>query len=850
MPSALPTDLLNRERVRSILAALRRHLLQDDLAALLAETDLEPIDWSFALTVASALCRSNGGSGREQEAVLRICHGCLTLSGPTDAHRIAAITLLERLGNQRAVDLAEEKEVVPTEAWSLAPVPLQLDVIRRRLELGIPLTDGRTLAANQFQREFWTEASRNLWLSVSAPTSAGKSYILKQWFAEQVATTDHYRAVYLVPTRALIEEVSSELRAHFGGSVRVHVLPWGDGIGTSHFELYVMTQERLHLLYQRLPDLHIDTLFIDEAQKFNDGARGVLLQRVLDDTVRRNPSAKVMFASPMAANPEILLEGAPPNVTTHALHSESITVTQNLLWVNQVRGRTDRWIADLISAEGDQPAGEFVLWEKPTPASKRLPYVAVALGDKVGGNVIYVDEPGKAETAARQIYDLLGADRNTRSPRIAEARELIEFSIHPNYELARVLQRGVAFHYGSMPLLVRTAVERLFRDGEIEYLVCTSTLLEGVNLPCRNLFARAPKKGRGHPMTSGDFWNLAGRAGRWGSEFQGNIVCVDTAVQGLWDEAPRERVARPLTRATDTLVDRIRDLRSYLESGDATSCANWPEMPPLLNLLITRSHAGAAFADLPGFDKAPPGELAALADDIETLLSTLETPISIVRRHADISPLAMDQALVHFRASDRPDLMVVVPPEDPNAWVSYRDALGLSDELLGSRFGNEARRNQLGVLAIQWMSGMPLSQIISGRIQYEARKAKPRSDARVIRDVMSDVENEARFNVPRYLACYIDVLATHLVEVGKAELARQMPDLSKLLELGISSQTGFGFIELGLSRTAAIALAEIVSASNLTAAECREWLRNNDITGLDLPKLVRDEIAALVQITT
>ena len=29
-------------------------------------------------------------------------------------------------------------------------------------------------------------------------------------------------------------------------------------------------------------------------------------------------------------------------------------------------------------------------------------------------------------------------------------------------------------------------------------------------------------------MTEIDFWNLAGRAGRQGKEFQGNIICIDT----------------------------------------------------------------------------------------------------------------------------------------------------------------------------------------------------------------------------------------------------------------------------------------------------------------------------------
>src|SRR5690606_17490727 len=105
--------------------------------------------------------------------------------------------------------------------------------------------------------------------------------------------------------------------------------------------------------------------------------------------------------------------------------------------------------------------------------------------------------------------------------------ELAERAVHRKFALTQTVQHGVAFHYGGLPLLLRLEIERCFKEGHLKYLICTSTLVEGVNLPCRNLFVRAPRRGSGHPMTMPDFWNLAGRAGRLGFEFQGNVICIE-----------------------------------------------------------------------------------------------------------------------------------------------------------------------------------------------------------------------------------------------------------------------------------------------------------------------------------
>jgi replicative superfamily II helicase len=70
-------------------------------------------------------------------------------------------------------------------------------------------------------------------------------------------------------------------------------------------------------------------------------------------------------------------------------------------------------------------------------------------------------------------------------------------------------------------------IEKLFRDRKIVAMFCTSTLVEGVNLPADNLFITTYRKGRGQTkMTAVDFRNLVGRVGRINYNLYGNVFLV------------------------------------------------------------------------------------------------------------------------------------------------------------------------------------------------------------------------------------------------------------------------------------------------------------------------------------
>jgi len=145
-------------------------------------------------------------------------------------------------------------------------------------------------------------------------------------------------------------------------------------------------------------------------------------------------------------------------------------------------------------------------------------------------------------------------------------------------------------------------IERLFRSGKIRLLVCTSTLVEGVNLSCRTIVLRGPQKGRGRPMEAHDFWNLAGRAGRWGNEFQGNIVCIDPNNATAWPNGVPARARYPIRRETDNVVSRsqlrfIRQ-RDTMSARDLAAASQLEQVMAYLlaTLIRTGAVAPASFA--------------------------------------------------------------------------------------------------------------------------------------------------------------------------------------------------------------------------------------------------------------
>jgi hypothetical protein len=148
------------------------------------------------------------------------------------------------------------------------------------------------------------------------------------------------------------------------------------------------------------------------------------------------------------------------------------------------------------------------------------------------------------------------------------------------------------------------------------------------------------------------------------------------------------------------------------------------------------------------------------------------------------------------------------------------------------------------------MKGKALPVLISERIKFERErnpaKNKDTLVAAAIRETMRDVEQFARFEAPKYLGCYADVL-DYFLKSSQSEIEAPEMDLPMMLEMGVSRPSELAMMTLGLSRASAIALEESVVPDVLTRDECIQWLSDQDLDALDVPALVREEIARLLR---
>jgi DEAD/DEAH box helicase/Helicase conserved C-terminal domain len=838
-------DGLTRLTVRSAL---------DNLAELSADDQIgPPPDWPRLLLAGSILGRSS--ERRHQEAALRIATAAVTLSS-TSTVRDAAAVLLGKLSNFRAIVLAENRGLLSIGLEGRLGMTLRIEAQRRQMEQAVLVeSSGNWLPVNEFQQRFWIGADELGWLSASAPTASGKTFVVLQWLLDRMRSTNYKVAVFLAPTRALVSEIEANLQALIGKSSDIDVssLPlrgkYDSAIGGGSKLILVFTQERMHLLSNVLGDAAgIDLLIVDEAHKIGDNQRGVILQDAIERASRANPTLKVVFISPATQNPEELLGDAPVGTETRAIESDAPTVLQNLILAQQVPGKSKLWNLSVRRHDGVLPVGVLKLASSPGSLRKRLAFIAAAAGER-GGTLVYANGAAESEDVAGLISQLLPSPGEPDKELVALAN-LAREGVHQKYLLAPLVEKGVAFHYGNMPSLLRLEVERLFRVGKIRFLVCTSTLIEGVNLSCRTIVLRGPRKGIGHPMEAHDFWNLAGRAGRWGDEFQGNIVCIDPENNEAWPFGVPARRRYSIKRESDAVMELGDALVNYLDRRSENNFADIRNAERLeqVGAYLLATHLRLGSITEAGFAKRhDPAVVARLNESIAAIAAKIEIEFEIVGRHPGVSALGLQNLLEAFRRYEGdPQNLLPATVDSDDSYDRFVTIMGRINDHLFPAFVPTSLNRLNALIVVQWLKGFSLSRMIQRNIQYHESRQRAYKLPALIRNTMELVEQIARFRAPKYFSAYMDVLQVHLRAIGRIDLIEDGLDIGTQLEFGISSRTLLSLMELGLSRMSAVALYEKIAHDDLSQQACVAWAteRDSQFEGMGIPLIIVNEIRA------
>lgn len=845
---------LLQEGVREDLDSVTRLTVRtelDNLVPDLSAPSTAAIDWPRLLFAGSILARSDRRA--DQEAALRIATAAVSLTADQKLQDGGAV-LLGKLSNFRAIALAYGRDLLTPGLDGRLGVALRLEVQRREMDRSILVqSSGAWMQVNDFQQRFWNSAAGEGWLSASAPTASGKTFLVLQWLIDQVIAGEIRIAVYLAPTRALVSEIETNLKNLLGNSelIEVSSIPLPEKFKAAQDGgarvILVFTQERLHLLANVLGGLFsIDLLIVDEAHKIGDNQRGVILQDAVERATRANPRVKVVFVSPATQNPEELLTDAPDGVQTIAVDSDASTVLQNLIVATQVPRQSKRWKLTLRQQGLPLTVGILQLASTPEGLKKRLAFIAAAVGER-GGTLVYTNGAGEAEEVADLISQLLPKVEPI-DLELSQLAELARKGVHHDFRLAPLVECGVAFHYGNMPSLIRLEVERLFRLGKIRFLICTSTLIEGVNLSCRTIVVRGPRKGKGHPMEAHDFWNLAGRAGRWGDEFQGNIICIDPEDKKAWPSGVPSRARYPIKRESDAVLDLGDGMANYLSERGLSELSSLEDMGKFEQvgayLLATFMRLGTISAA--SVAKRHDAESIAKLDNVlAALAAQIEIAADLAARHPGVSAIGLQRLLEAFRKYVG-DVENLLPAEvaSNDSYDRFITIMGRVNKHMFPAFDPENRIKLYALIVVKWLKGYSLARIIRDSIDWHKEVNRPFKLPDLIRGTMELVEQIARFKAPKYLSAYMDVLNLYLREIGRGDLVDEGLDLGTQLEFGVSSTTLLSLMELGLSRMSAVALYEKIARDDLSKDGCVAWISERVVQfpAMDIPALIIREV--------
>lgn len=318
---------------------------------------------------------------------------------------------------------------------------------------------------------------------LSAPTSFGKSLIIDAI----VASMKYANIVIVVPTIALIDETRrrlSRFREHY--KIITHASQ-----GRADRNIFVLTQERV----LDFPDLDsVDFFVIDEFYKIDPTDTGEQRATTLNQAFYALYQRCKLFYM-LGPNIESIAQGFPGTYRSKFIWTDYSTVVCDVVRVRP-SSSDEEALVDLCRNLSE-----------PT--------------------IIYCRSPKQVN----ETCDLLLANLHLEErPALIDAARWIGDNYHPDWTLVKGIQKGVGMHHGRVPRALAQFIVQAFNEGTIHFLVCTSTLIEGVNTKAKNVVIYSNKIAT-RKFDYFTFNNIRGRAGRMFHHFVGKVFVFNDPPQ-------------------------------------------------------------------------------------------------------------------------------------------------------------------------------------------------------------------------------------------------------------------------------------------------------------------------------
>ncbi|MCB9799771.1 MAG: DEAD/DEAH box helicase [Candidatus Omnitrophica bacterium] len=448
-----------------------------------------------------------------------------------------------------------------------------------------------TFTLDPFQTQAIECIKRNESVLVSAPTGAGKTLIAEA--AIRQAMENRKNTVYTAPIKALSNQKYRDFKEAYGEE-NVGILT-GDVSINSDAPILIMTTEIYrNCLFEMSERIHkVGWVIFDEIHYLDDPERGTVWEEAILFTP---PEIKVLALSATVPNVHELAEWM------RSIHKQTVTVIEEshrpvpLEFIFHCQGQFHQTKRQLLQhgylnrehwrlSRVEKRRGFTPLRAKPNRLDQmirhvrhndRLPMIYFVFGRK------------RAETLAWETldFDFLKPDERERIR--AEFDQLLErYNLKEErsaQEMIPLIERGVAFHHAGMLPSLKEVIERLFTGKLIKVIFTTETFALGINMPARSVVFDELDKYYGtgfQHLTTRDFYQMAGRAGRRGMDEKGfvyirvqpNYISYPDVIQIIYGQP--NAIRSQLNAAYATLLNLYGQLGERLMEIYPSSFHHW-----------------------------------------------------------------------------------------------------------------------------------------------------------------------------------------------------------------------------------------------------------------------------------
>lgn len=340
---------------------------------------------------------------------------------------------------------------------------------------------------NKYQVEI-LEVLQDNNIFLSAPTSFGKTFIMLEYIKRN---TDKLKnIVFIIPTIALMNELLKKIYDNFNNEYNICI---NSDEEIEAKNIFVFVPERTDSNFIEITKkIDIDLLVFDEIYKLQGTKREVrtddrliYMNKVYLDLVKI--SKKIALLGPYINS----VEFNNTNLDIIKFYSNYMPVYNEI----NVLDEDKKWIEEI------KFENQLIYFKSPQSIYKNINLILEYIPESEEYIKLYSDE-------IKFLQDNIGDD----------------------WYVIKLLKRGIGIHHGKTPMFLRKFYENEYNKKNLKVLLCTDTLMEGINTPTESLLIID------NPGNTFKLNNLIGRVGRLNPQnpIIGNItICNKEILQDL-----------------------------------------------------------------------------------------------------------------------------------------------------------------------------------------------------------------------------------------------------------------------------------------------------------------------------